>query len=81
MASLSPVQNANQRAIVAIVIVLSILPTAVVGLRFWARKISGQRLQWSDGFILLDNVTLLLYWAIVIFSKQPAPQPVLLLNL
>lgn len=70
MLPLSPIHNGNQRAIVAIAIVLSILPTTVVGLRFWARRIFGQRLQWSDGFILLNNVTLLLYWAIVVFSKQ-----------
>ncbi|KAK8122837.1 hypothetical protein PG984_011507 [Apiospora sp. TS-2023a] len=67
MASLSPIQNANQRSIVAIVVLFSILPTTVVGLRLWARRISGQRIRWSDGFIILDNITLLVYWAFVLF--------------
>ena len=73
MTSLYPVEDATQRILIAMVTLFTILPTCAVGLRLWARKLSGQWLQWSDIFILLDYAFLLGFWAVVIFSKQITP--------
>ncbi|KAK8016753.1 hypothetical protein PG993_014942 [Apiospora rasikravindrae] len=68
MSSLRPVPDAVQSVTLAMAILLSLLPTSAVALRIWARRISGQRLQWSDGLILLGNATLLAYWSVVILT-------------
>ncbi|KAK6829562.1 integral membrane protein [Apiospora arundinis] len=68
MVSFYPIEDAHQKTVVALVILFTIFPGVAIGLRLWARRISGQRLKWSDGLILADYITLLMYWATLIID-------------
>ncbi|KAK8009095.1 hypothetical protein PG991_011646 [Apiospora marii] len=61
------IQNEKQTILVALATVFSALPTGAVGLRIWARRASGKRMQLSDGLIVLDNIAMLAYWVLVIY--------------
>ena len=61
MVELIPLENDNQRAMVILDEVFTVLPTCVVGLRLWTRRAMGQIL-WSDGWIVADYVVLVAYW-------------------
>ncbi|KAK8043527.1 hypothetical protein PG993_005957 [Apiospora rasikravindrae] len=52
MTAFRPIQTATQGTIIAMAVLFSVLPTVAVGLRLWARRLSGQRLQWSDSLIV-----------------------------
>ncbi|KAK8075276.1 hypothetical protein PG997_009939 [Apiospora hydei] len=68
MTAFRPVQTATQGTIIAMAILFSVLPTGAVGLRLWARRLSGQRLQWSDGLIVCENAVLVVFWSLIIFT-------------
>ncbi|KAK7962757.1 uncharacterized protein PG986_003582 [Apiospora aurea] len=69
MTAFRPVQTATQGTIIAMAILFSVLPTFAVGLLLWARRLSGQRLQWSDGLISLcpsSNLREAHFWLVVL---------------
>ncbi|KAK8009089.1 hypothetical protein PG991_011640 [Apiospora marii] len=66
MLEVVPFENGNQPVMIALAVVFTVLPTCVVGLRIWARKISKKRLQWSDFWILTNNAVLVAYWTLCI---------------
>ncbi|KAK6860498.1 hypothetical protein PG995_004134 [Apiospora arundinis] len=62
------VQNEKQVVLITLAALFSVLPTGAVGIRIWARRASGKRVQLSDGLIVLDNAALLVFWALVIHA-------------
>ncbi|KAK8122838.1 hypothetical protein PG984_011508 [Apiospora sp. TS-2023a] len=66
------IQNEKQTVLVALATVFAVLPTGAVGLRIYARRASGKRMQLSDGLIVLDNVAMLAYWILVIYTTLVA---------
>ncbi|KAK8121890.1 Integral membrane protein [Apiospora sp. TS-2023a] len=66
MVTFIPLENGNQRAMLALAAFFAVLPTCVVTLRTWTRRISNQWLRWSDYWIIVNNAVLVAFWLLYI---------------
>ncbi|POS73564.1 integral membrane protein [Diaporthe helianthi] len=58
-----PIERKDQKSIIAVGVVFSVLAVVAVGMRLVSRRIIQRRLDWSDFLIIAACITVVSYWA------------------
>ncbi|KAJ0123903.1 integral membrane protein [Diaporthe amygdali] len=58
-----PIERRDQKSIIAVGVVFSVLPAVAVGMRLVSRRIIRRTLDWSDYLIIAACITVISYWA------------------
>ncbi|KAG8160727.1 hypothetical protein KVR01_008991 [Diaporthe batatas] len=58
-----PIERKDQKSIIAVGVVFSVLAAVAVGMRLVSRRIIGRAFDWSDFLIIAACITVISYWA------------------